>query len=253
MKRRLGLVGVLLAVVCVSAVPAAAQDEFVIAGDGNTYADITVREMFSLQDLEVQLTGGRQYTGFVIESLDVPRTQAFFFAALSIPTVNDGAPAFTFSASQARPGRYRVRLLADAKASAVLHITGPGHVVHPKKPLRTTVRAGALALAAGTTDTSARLARAVPAGSAALISAQPRGTAYEDVYACATNADGCSRMIAASPSPLPNVDPGFQPAAGGPTLDRVRPDKEMRSVVFGAKGVRADPGGVDAFSIAYAP
>jgi hypothetical protein len=252
--RRLWLVGVLLAAVCLPAVPAAAQDEFFISGAGNTYAEITVREMFSLRELDVELTGGRQYAGFVIESLDLQPTQAFLFAALIIPTVNDGAPAIVLTKIQARPGRYRVRLLADAAtASAVLHITGPGHVVHPKKRLRTTVRAGALALAPGTTDASARLSRAVPAGSAALISAQSRGTAYEDVYACATNADGCSRMIAASPSPLPNVDPGFQPAAGGPTLDRVRPEKEMRSVVFGAKGARADPGGVDAFSIAYAP
>jgi hypothetical protein len=250
---RHGLVAALLVSLCLPGVAAAEQDEFFISGNGNTYADITVREMFSLRDLQVELVGGRQYTGFVIESLDLERVEAFFFAALSISTVNGGAPSFSFTNSQARPGRYRVRLLADGKASALLHITGPGHVVHPKKPLRTTRRAGSLALAVGTTDASTRLARAVPAGSAALISAQPRGTAYEDVYACATNADGCSRMIAASPSPVPNVDPGFQPAAGGPTLDRVRPDKEMRSVVFGAKGVRADPGGVDAFSLAYAP
>ena len=235
-------------------VATADEGELFISGHGNTYADITIKERFAIQDLEVELSGGRQYTGFVIEELDQPPIQRFFFAALSISSVNGGAPAFVFGgSSQGRPGRYRVRLLADAPATAVLHVTGAGHTVRPSKALRTTPRSGALALAIGATDTTARWPRAVPAGAAALISAQPTGTAYEDVYACATTSDGCSRMIAASPSPLPNVDPGFQPAAGGPTLDRARATKEPRAIVFGAKGARAEAGRVDAFSIAYAP
>jgi hypothetical protein len=244
---------VLLTVLCLPGVATAAPDEFFISGNGNTYAEITVDEMFSLSDLEVELLGGKRYTGFIIESLDLPRTQAFFFAALRVPSVNGGEPAFYFTASQARPGHYRVRLLADGRASALLHITGPGHDVHTHKPLRATVRAGSLALATGTTDAAARFPNAVPARSAALISAQPQGTAYEDVYACATTADNCPRNLIVPPSPLPTIDPGFQPAAGGPALDRAPPATQSRAVVFGAKGARAEAGRVDAFSIAYAP
>jgi hypothetical protein len=255
MRRRAWCAGALLAVGALA--PAGAQaappePELVIEGRHSAVTEIVLTEHLQAY-MDATVTGGDQYAGALIEPLEPGPGPYFLVLRLGhMPTA-----VIPANGGQFPPGRYRVRLFADAPARITLHLEqqDAGRTVRPRAPLAVTTRSGGLPLAAGRSDAELRLRGAVPPQHGSVLLMTVRGARLEQTYACATTTRSCPSTLAEPPAPVPDADPGLRPpsAGGGYSVSYLRGRPQRQDALFGVDGVRAEDGAIRAGVLTFSP
>lgn len=231
---------------------AAPEQDLVIEGRHSAVTEIVLTEPLQAQGLDASVTGGDAYAGALIEPLGTQAGPYYLVLRLGqMPPAVIPANGGYF-----QPGRYRVRLFADAPARVTLHLQqgSTGLAVRPRRPLTVTTRSGGLPLTAGRSDAELRLRGAVPARHGSFLLMTVRGQRLEQTYACTTTST-CPSLPMRPPAPVPDADPGVRPPStgGGYSASYLRGSNERRDALFGVDGVRTEDGAIRAGVLTFFP
>ena len=231
---------------------AAPEQDLVIEGRRSAVTEIELTEPLQAY-MDATVTGGDDYAGALIEPLGSQPAPYYLVARLGhMPTA-----VIPANGGQFQPGRYRVRLFADAPARITLHLEqgNAGRIIRPKRPITVTTRSGGVPLAAGRSDAELRLRGAVPARHGSVLLMTVGGQRLEQTYACVTATSSCPSLPARPPAPLSDVDPGVRPpsTSGGYSASYLRDSDQRRDALFGVDGVRAEDGAIRAGVLTFSP
>jgi hypothetical protein len=229
---------------------AAPERDLVIEGRRSAVTEIELTEPLWAQDPnDVVITGGKEYAGAVVEPLDRQGgSSGPYYVVLrfrNMPTA-----VIPVNGGQFQPGRYRVRLFADAPARITVRLdeSQTGRVIRPRRPMAVTTGFGQLDLTAGRSDDEVRLRGAVPARHGSILLMTVSGVRAEQTYGCATTDSTCPTLPARPPAPVPDAHPGVHPpsTSGGYSVTSLRGVEQPRDALFGVDGVRTADGALRA-------